>query len=353
MSRMRIRHPRSPRVRRALGGAIAVGLLAVGLIATPAGAAERKDEITLGYSAWPGWFPLAVAEEAGIFDEVGLKVNLRYFADYIGSLDAMTAGRLDGNTQTLNDTMAGVAAGSDQVIVVVNDNSAGNDQIICDASISSIDDLKGKTIAAEPGVVDHFLLLQGLATKGLTEDDVDFRGLPTDAAAAAFANGKFDCVGVFAPFTAEAIKRPGSKVLFSSKDFPGTIPDHIVVSKDLIEENPQAVQKLVDAWYKTLDYIAANPDAATRIMADKAGVSVAEYQDFATGTKIFTPQQALAAFQPGSDYTSLQYTAKKINPFLVKSELIPKKISLKGLFDPSFTETYVTGLGTTTSTTAP
>ena len=329
----------------------AAGLLVVA--PTGAGAGTADDEITLGYSAWPGWFPLAVAEEAGIFEDVGLKVNLRYFADYLGSLDAMTAGRLDGNTQTLNDTMAGVSAGSDQVIVVVNDNSDGNDQIICDESISSIEDLEGKTIAAEPGVVDHFLLLQGLATKGLTEDDIDFRGLPTDAAAAAFANGKFDCVGVFAPFTAEAIKRPGSKVLFSSADFPGTIPDHIVVSQDLIDENPEAVQKLVEAWYKTLDYIAANPDEATKVMADKAGVSVAEYEEFEAGTNIFTPEQALAAFQPGSDYSSLLYTAKKINPFLVKSELIPKKISLKGLFDASFTEEYVSSMGATTTTTAP
>ena len=41
------------------------------------------DTIKVGYSAWPGWFPLAVAEEAGIFEEVGLDVDLRYFADYI------------------------------------------------------------------------------------------------------------------------------------------------------------------------------------------------------------------------------------------------------------------------------
>ena len=70
------------------------------------GTAETSGEtLTLGYSAWPGWFPLAVAEEAGIFEEVGLDVDLRFFADYLGSLDAMAAGELDGNTQTLNDTM--------------------------------------------------------------------------------------------------------------------------------------------------------------------------------------------------------------------------------------------------------
>ena len=72
----------------------------------PTARRRRSGEtLTLGYSAWPGWFPLAVAEEAGIFEEDGLDVELRFFADYLGSLDAMAAGQLDGNTQTLNDTM--------------------------------------------------------------------------------------------------------------------------------------------------------------------------------------------------------------------------------------------------------
>ena len=99
--------------------------------------AGTVDSIKVGYSAWPGWFPLAVAEKAGIFDQVGLDVDLVYFADYIASIDAMAAGELDFVTQTLNDTMASVAFGSDQVIVAVNDNSTGNDKIICDGSINT------------------------------------------------------------------------------------------------------------------------------------------------------------------------------------------------------------------------
>ena len=58
-------------------------------------------------------------------------------------------------------------------------------------------------------MVDHFLLLQGLDSVGLTEDDIDFRGVLTDAAAAGFAAGEFDCVGVFAPFTLTALERAG------------------------------------------------------------------------------------------------------------------------------------------------
>jgi len=299
------------------------------------------SSLTIGYSAWPGWFPLAVADKKGIFTEAGLKVDLKYFVDYTASLDALVAGQLDVNAQTLNDTMFAVASGADQKIIVVGDNSTGNDAVICDKSITSIDGLKGKTIAAEAGVVDHFLLLQGLDTVGLTEKDIDFQGVKTDAAAAAFAGGQFDCVAVFAPFTLQALERPDSHVLFSSKDFPGTIPDHLVATADAAKDTV-AMQKLVNAWYMTLDYIAANPDEATQIMADAAEVSVDDYKSFADGTTLFTPEQALSAFADrAGDPTSLVEMARRIDPFLVSSGLTEKPADVTDLFEPEYTQAYV------------
>ncbi|MFT3851932.1 MAG: aliphatic sulfonate ABC transporter substrate-binding protein [Ilumatobacteraceae bacterium] len=297
--------------------------------------------LTIGYSAWPGWFPLAVADKEGLFTKAGLKVDLKFFTDYTASLDALVAGQLDVNAQTLNDTIFAVASGAPQKIVVTGDNSTGNDAVICDSSITSIEGLKGKTVAAEEGVVDHFLLLQGLATKGLEQSDIDFRGVKTDAAAAAFAGGQFDCVAVFAPFTLQALERSGSHVLFSSKDFPGTIPDHLVASEKAAAD-ATAMQKLVDAWYMTLDFIKANPDEATKIMADQAGLSVADYQSFAAGTTLFTADQALNAFADRQgDATSLVEMARRINPFLVSSGLTKQEADLSGLFDPSYTKAYV------------
>lgn len=310
---------------------------------TAAGATTPAEltPLTIGYSAWPGWFPLAVAEQAGIFTEAGLKVDLKYFVDYTASLDALVAGQVDVNAQTLSDTIFAVASGAKQTIIVAGDNSTGNDAVICDESITSIKDLEGKSIAAEAGVVDHFLLLQGLATVDLTEADIDFHGVKTDAAAAAFAGGEFDCAAVFAPFTLQALERPGSKVLFSSKDFPGAIPDHLVATAEAAAD-ADAMQKLVNAWYMTLDYIAANTEASTKIMADVAGVSVEEYASLADGTTLFSAEEALEAFgDRPDDPTSLVEMARRIDPFLVSSGLTETSADLTGLFEPTYTETYL------------
>ncbi len=294
------------------------------------------DPIKLGFSAWPGWFPWQVAEEAGLFKKAGVDVDLVWFEGYLDSINALAAGQLDANSQTLNDTIGSVAAGAGQVIVLVNDNSTGNDQIIVSKEIKTVQDLKGKKIGLEAGVVDHYLLLLGLAKAGLKFSDVEVVNLETGAAASAFAAGQLDAVAVFAPFTTQALKREGSKTLFSSKDFPGAIPDHLVVSKKLIAERPGDVQKLIDAWYLTLEYIKANPDKAAKIMAKRAGVTEAEYKNYEAGTTLFSVEDNVKAFSPGTTLTSLEFAAKDISKFMLDAKLIEKEVDLSAIFDRSF-----------------
>ncbi len=304
-------------------------------------AGGSADPIRLGYSAWPGWYPWAVADRAGILDEVGVDVELVFFSDYLSSLDALAAGQIDANSQTLNDTLLSVSAGSDQRVVLVNDNSAGNDAIIVDESVRSIEDLAGRTVAAEIGVVDHFLLLQGLRSVGLSDDDIDFRGLPTDAAAAAFASGEVDAAGVFAPFTLQALERPGSRVLFDSADFPGTIPDLLVTSAELAERRPDDVQKLVDAWYATLDHIQAEPEASLEILAEVAELSPEQYRSLEEGTRLFSAEEALAAFRGEAPPEGLRPMAEQINEFLVSTGLAEEPAPLDDLFVDSFTAEHL------------
>lgn len=298
------------------------------------------DAVRLGFSAWPGWFPWQVAQEKGIFKDKRVPVDLKWFDGYLESISTLTAGQIDANSQTLGDTVSSVVGGADQVVVLVNDNSTGNDKVIVRDGINSIKDLKGKKVAAEEGTVDHFLLLLGLKQAGMSPKDIQFVPLETGKAASAFVGEQVDAVAVFAPFTTQALKRPGSKELFSSKDFPGSISDHLVFTRKYIEENPEKVQALVNAWFATLDAIQKNPERATEIMARRAGVSVAEYQQYADGTKLFTIEDNLKAFKPGNDMTSLHYAADKLGEFLVEVGLAKNEPDISKLFDDRFIKAY-------------
>jgi NitT/TauT family transport system substrate-binding protein len=303
----------------------------------------KVGDVKLGFSAWPGWFPWQVAQDKELFQKNKIGVNLKWFDNYLDSIAALNDGKIDANSQTLGDTVSSIAAGKDLVVVLTNDNSTGNDKLIINDKIKSVRDLKGKKVAAEEGTVDHFLLVQSLRKVGMTMKDIQFVPLETSKAADAFVAGQVDAVAVFAPFTTKALKRSGSRELFSSKDFPGSISDHLVFTRKFVTEHPEQVQAVVDSWFTTLDHInvGMNRAEADTIMAKRAGVSIAEYKDYLDGTKIFGIEDNIEAFQPGKDNTYLSTAAADAGKFLFENGLIKTKVDTSKMFDDRFVKAHL------------
>jgi len=297
--------------------------------------------VVLGYSSWAGWWPWAIAQEEGIFTANSLNVQLKWFDGYLESLQAFSAGQLDANCQTLNDTIAFAPNSiNGQVVVLVNDNSAGNDKIIVAENINTIQDLKGKKVALEEGLVDDFLLSLALEKNGMSRKDIQVVNLETGAAAAAFAAGQVDAVGAFPPFWLTALKRKGSKELLSSAEFPGAIPDLLVVSQKLVNERPEVVQGLVKTWFDIREFMQKNTEKADAIMAKRANVTVEEFQLFKQGTKFFTVEDNLEAFTPGNTIKNMPYAAQEMTKFMLEVGLIKQPADLTKLFDDRFIKAY-------------
>ena len=163
------------------------------------------------------------------------------------------------------------------------------------------------------------------------------------AAAAAFAAGKVDAVGAFPPFWLTALKRKGSKELISSKAFPGAIPDLLVVTQKLIDERPDKVQGLVNTWFDILEFIKTNPKKADELMAERANVSVEEFQQFKEGTRIFTLEENLEAFSPGDTMKHMPFAAKKMSQFMLDVGFIQKVPDLDKILDDQFVKAYAAG----------
>jgi NitT/TauT family transport system substrate-binding protein len=180
------------------------------------------------------------------------------------------------------------------------------------------------------------LLLLALQQAGLSSDDVNIEPMATEAAAKAFAAGSVDCAAVFAPFTTVALARPGSAAVATSAEFPGAIPDHLVFRANVIAQHPDEVQGVVDAWFDTLKWIKDNPAAANEIMAKRAGVTIADYQAYVAGTSIFTRQQNIDAFVPGTTADHLYAQANIIANFMVDVGLVRARPSVVGLLDARF-----------------
>ncbi len=304
--------------------------------------ATTGEPVKLGYSSWAGWWPWAIAEAEGLFEKNGANVELIWFDGYLESMQALAAGQLDANSQTLNDTIsfAGDAVNG-MVAVLVNDNSAGNDKVIGAEGLDTVADLAGKTVALEEGVVGDFLLSLALEDAGLSRDDVEIKNLETGAAATAFAAGQVDGFAGWVPFWETALSREGSQELASSADYPGAIPDLLVVSQKLIDSRPDQVQALVNTWFDILAFIETNPERANEIMAKRASVSDTEFEKYTQGTKIFTLDENLETFSAGGDDMKyMPYAAQKMAEFMVGVGFIPEAPDLEAILDDQFVKAY-------------
>src|SRR5262249_12285724 len=154
-----------------------------------AGSAAKAAPLTIGYSDWPGWVAFQVAIEKGWLKEAGLDVNFQWF-DYSASLDAFAAGKLDANLMTNGDALVTGAGGGKSVMIMLTDYSDGNDMIVGKPGIKSIQDLKGKKIGIEVGLVEHLLLLHGLQAAGLKEADVTLVNAKTNETPQVFSTGQ-------------------------------------------------------------------------------------------------------------------------------------------------------------------
>ncbi|MGB3612212.1 MAG: ABC transporter substrate-binding protein [Elainellaceae cyanobacterium] len=299
------------------------------------------EPIKMGYSSWAGWWPWAIAEEQGFFEANGVNVELTWFDGYLTSMEALASGQLDANCQTLNDTISFAAdAVNGEVAVLVNDNSAGNDKVIVAEGIESVEDLEGKTVALEEGVVGDFLLSLALEDAGMSRDAVEIKNLETGAAATAFAAGQTDAFAGWVPFWETALTREGSKELTSSADFPGAIPDLLVVSQTLIDERPDQVQALVNTWFDVRSFMEENAEEANKIMAKRASVDAANFDTYLKGTRFFTVDENLAAFEPGDDMTAMPFAAKEMADFMVGVGFIPEAPDLEAVLDSQFVQAY-------------
>ena len=242
-------------VRRFL--AVALGILASAMLARAGVAAPVK----IGYSDWPGWVAWQVPIEKGWLKQAGIDVTFQWF-DYVASMDAFAAGKLDGVMMTNGDALVTGSGGGKSVMVLITDYSNGNDMIVARPGIKTFKELKGKKIGIETGFVEHLMLLKALEQNGMTEKDVTLVNTKTNETPQVLASRQVDAIGAWQPNSGMAMKAvPGSRPVYTSAQAPGLIYDVIAVSPASLKANRATYAKLAQVWDRTVKYIK-DPKAA-------------------------------------------------------------------------------------------
>jgi NitT/TauT family transport system substrate-binding protein len=317
-----------------------LGMLIGALMLTLTSIAGSAEPLRIGYSDWPGWVAWEVAIEKQWFKEAGVDVDFAWF-DYVASMDAFAAGQLDAVAMTNGDTLVTGATGAKGVMILINDYSNGNDMLIGRPGITSIEQLKGKKIGVEIGFVSHLLLLNALEKHGMSEADVELVNVPTNETPQVLASGDVEAIVAWQPNSGAALDLvPGSKALYTSADEPGLIYDVLSVSPSSLAARREDWKKVIDVWYRIVDYIndPATHKDAVKIMAARVGLPPREYQQFIKGTKILSQAEAKQFFVKGDGFTSLYGSSKIADDFNVANQVYSDPQDIDSYIDGSLME---------------
>ncbi len=295
------------------------------------------EPLKIGYSDWPGWVAWEIGIKKGWFKEAGVDVEFVWM-DYVKSMEAYAAGKLDAVSVTNGDALVTGATGKPSVCILINDFSNGNDMIVAKSEYKTLKDLKGKTIALEEGFVEHLLLLKGLELNGMAESDITIKNTPTNSTPQVFSSGKVDAIAAWQPNSGEALKLvPGSKSVFTSKNVPGLIYDGLFCDRDSVKTRRADWLKVVKVWIKISEYMAKedNIDDALAILSERVGVKPAEYEPLLVGTKILSTKDALKVWEKAEGLGSIYGSTKVVDDFNVKYKVYEKPADVDSYFDPT------------------
>jgi len=135
---------------------------------------SADDKIKISINPWPGYEFLYLAEQKGIFEQVGLNIELVQTSTLSDAQRAYINNYVDGFTSTLVEAIQVEPLGGNSIkVVLLPDFSNGGDVILANKSIQSITDLKGKNIGCEVSSLGIYILQQALSKYGLLIEDVN------------------------------------------------------------------------------------------------------------------------------------------------------------------------------------
>jgi NitT/TauT family transport system substrate-binding protein len=240
---------------------------------TPSIAQTVKLDAALS-NTWWGHVPIMLAIDKGYFKELGIEVEAKHVVASSDRIRAVTSGAAAFSNLGRIAVIAEMANDNKTFYFFANvDDSPGNEGCWARPGFSSFKDLKGKKVAANTSAQ---ITMNGLLeNEGMAEKDVQFVNLPAGEMAGAITRGDVDAACVWEPLLTNVKNAaPGGKLLGLDSDTPsfkkfGTMasPDIMIISRKIVDENPELAKKIVAAIFKGVKYTNENPEDTAKTVA--------------------------------------------------------------------------------------
>ena len=251
-----------------LVAAVVGGITLAGMVA-PAPAVA--DPVRIAVNTWVGFGPLYLARDKGIFQKHGVDVELVTVEKTAEKYAAFISGKYDMAAGGAGTSVIYITEPDQLQYVAGLDDSNGGDGVVAKNEITSLADLKGKSVAVDMGGISGFYLGALLKTAGLKFSDVKAIDMPSDDVGKQFISKQFDAGVTWEPYLTKAKGTDFGHLLIDSSATPGLLSDALIARKDFVAKHPKEVKAIVDSWNEAIDYYNANKQESIEIMAKAMG----------------------------------------------------------------------------------
>ncbi len=274
---------------------------------------ESSTPVRIGINAWPGYEFLYLAQKKGFYKEEGVAVRLVEFSSLSDARRAYERGQIDGFGTTVFEVLQAreYSPRSPQIVQVI-DYSNGADMILARSGITNVAGLRGKRIGVELGSLGVFVLLRGLEKSGLSLTDIEPVSMDQGAMESAFVQGKLDALVTYTPTTVKLLREANAQRVFTTAEIPGEVVDVIAIEAAFCQQRPKAVQAVLRAFHRAIDYTKTNPNDAYAIMARREGISAEEFRTTLTdGVKLVSAAEQNEYLKPGGRLWQVIYASDR------------------------------------------
>jgi taurine transport system substrate-binding protein len=314
---------------------VAAVVLAFSIVCAHADDTPEKVTVIYGGSSWLGHYPAWVGIEKGLFQKHGLGVLFQNFYASSGRMGSLVAGDLDIASTGSISGIALMAAGSKGFMAFgTPDSYATVEGIIATENIKTIQDLKGKRIAAPFASSAHVLVLDILEQNGLDpEKDLTLLNLKVNEMPAAMGSGEIDACAAWTPHFNKLLNMPGNHLLVDDTEFSlykkyklGPGPDLLVVRKEFAQKYPNTSKAFVKGYFEAVDMLINQPEECAKVLMKLTNLSMEDQMSVLKDiTWITGEEQRALMVDPGDFVTGMQQLAQ----FLVKHKQIDHAPAVK------------------------
>jgi sulfonate transport system substrate-binding protein len=213
-----------------------------------------------------------IIKDQGWLEAQGVDVNWVQSAGSNKANEALRAGAIDVGSTAGSAALLARSNGSPiQVIALYSQPEWAALVAPAGSDITSVEQLRGKSVAATKGTDPYFFLLQALEANGLTANDVTVQNLQHADGWAALQNGSVDAWAGLDPIMAGA-EETGATLFY--RDIAFNSYGFLNAREDFLANKPELAQLVVDAYAAAADWAGENPEKTAQILADVAGLDL-------------------------------------------------------------------------------